>query len=164
MKEIDFDPSTMTRATQEDIERIYFELWGVELQTKEDSMNNGHGQFTSQDAAEYIAEVSKTDSAVTICSCGAEVEAQPMKAGVCYECYRNPVTEAQQIEREMETDVIGEWLDGLNQVERDFIGWVVSDEQTDEILHAEDLGTRMIISGGDMLELGAQTGSCEDIF
>jgi len=71
----------------------------VILQTKEDIMNNGHGQFTSQDAAEYIAEVSKTDRTVTICSCGAEVEAQPMKAGVCYECYRNPINEAQQIER-----------------------------------------------------------------
>lgn len=116
MKEIDFNHSTMTRATQEDIERIYFELWSIEL-PKEDSMNNGHGQFTSQDAAEYIAEVSKTDSAVTICSCGAEVEAQPMKAGVCYECYRNPVTEAQQIERAI-----------------------------DATLHAEDLGTRNDVS------------------
>ena len=98
-------------------------------------MNNGHGQFTPQDAAEYIAEVSKTDSAVTICSCGAEVEARPMKEGVCYECYRNPITEAQQIERAI-----------------------------DATLHAEDLGSRMIISGGEVLELGAQTGSCEDIF
>ena len=34
----------------------------------------------------------------------------------------------------------------------------------DAILHAEDLGTRMIIFGGDVFELGAQTGSCEDIF
>lgn len=47
----------------------------------------------------------------------------------------HPVTEAQQIERAI-----------------------------DAILHAEDLGTRMIISGGEVLELGAQTGSCEDIF
>ena len=78
-------------------------------------MNNGHGQFTSQDAANYIAEVSKTDSAVTICSCGAEVEAQPMKAGVCYECYRNPINEAQQIERAIDATLHAEDLERRNE-------------------------------------------------
>jgi hypothetical protein len=28
MKEIDFNPETMTRATAEDISRIWFQLWG----------------------------------------------------------------------------------------------------------------------------------------
>ena len=28
MKEKDFDPNTMTRATQADIDRIWFQLWG----------------------------------------------------------------------------------------------------------------------------------------
>jgi hypothetical protein len=31
MKEIDFDPNTMTSATADDISRIYRQLWGVEL-------------------------------------------------------------------------------------------------------------------------------------
>ena len=47
----------------------------------------------------------------------------------------HPVTEAQQIERAI-----------------------------DATLHAEDLGTRMIISGGDVLELGTTSGHDEDIF
>ena len=111
---------TITHADHTDIETLINGVWAVTscnviLQTKEDSMNNGHGQFTSQDAAEYIAEVSKTDSAVTICSCGAEVEAQPMKAGVCYECYRNPVTEAQQIERAIDATLHVEDLERRNE-------------------------------------------------
>jgi len=69
-------------------------------------MNNGHGKFTSQDAADYIAAMPIAKmSAVVICSCGAEVEAQPMKAGVCYDCYRNPIDEAQAIERKIDAVV-----------------------------------------------------------
>lgn len=31
-KEVDFDPTTMTRATPEDIQRIYIQIWGQEFE------------------------------------------------------------------------------------------------------------------------------------
>ncbi len=145
MKEIDFDQSTMTRATSVDIFRIYRQLWGIEL-PKENTMPYGYNSLNDfkLDLQEIgmcpICSVRLTHG----CEHSQTQESQEWLAAVIVaeqelanEKYNfaHPITEAQQIERAI-----------------------------DATLHAEDLGTRMIISGGEVLELGAQTGSCEDIF
>lgn len=79
MNEIDFNPATMTRATFADVQQIHEQLWGLgalnqymmiapredgevlDLTQQERSMNNGHGQFTSADAKEYIVSVQHTE-------------------------------------------------------------------------------------------------------
>lgn len=121
-------------------------------------MNNGHGQFTTKDAREYIDGLRPEKAAPIICACGAEVETAPMKAGVCYDCYSNPVDEAQAIEREIAERI----ADTSARVK------VVSNPATNgtvrKTLHTEDLGTRNIISGGEVLEIDEQVGHSDIIF
>ena len=70
--EIEFDPTRMTRATSEDIFRIYRQLWGTRYIYKDVSMKNiiielcgiYESGFTHEDALNYITDESKGEQLI----------------------------------------------------------------------------------------------------